>query len=125
MATTHESLKARLIEEQLLLKDELAELPVAEGRSLGYGNHMADDATTAFEQAKQLALRQNLERTLRQVEHALRRFEKGTYGICEDCGQEIDSARLEVLPYATLCLNCRQRRDRASWTSTSSGKRAS
>ena len=113
MAKTQVFLKAQLIEEQLILKDQLSQLPVLEGRSLGYGNHMADDATTAFEQAKELALRQNLERTLRQVEHALRRFEKGTYGICEDCGQEIDSARLEVLPYATLCLNCRERRDRA------------
>lgn len=106
-------LKAQLIEEQQLLKDQLAQLPTLGGRNLGYGNHMADDATAAFEQAKELALRQNLERTLRQVEHALRRFEKGTYGICEECGQEIDPARLEVLPYATLCLNCKERRARA------------
>lgn len=106
-------LKALLIEEQQLLKDQLAQAPSLEGRSLGYGNHMADDATTAFEQAKELALRQNLERTLRQVEHALRRFEKGTYGLCEECGQEIDLARLEVLPYATLCLKCKERRARA------------
>lgn len=105
-------LKAQLIEEQQILKDQLAQLPMQGGRSLGYGNHMADDATAAFEQARELALRQNLERTLRQVEHALHRFERGTYGICEECGQEIDPERLQVLPYATLCLKCKERRTR-------------
>jgi len=113
MAKTQVFLKAQLIEEQQLLKDQLAQLPTLGGSSLGYGNHMADDATAAFEQAKELALRQNLARTLRQVERALHRFERGTYGICEECGQVIDPARLKVLPYATLCLNCKQRRARA------------
>jgi len=113
MMKTRVFLKAQLIEEQQLLEDQLAQLPIQGRRSLGYGNHMADDATAAFEQARELALRQNLERTLRQVEHALRRFERGTYGICEECGQEIDPERLQVLPYATLCLNCKGHRTRA------------
>jgi RNA polymerase-binding protein DksA len=113
MAKTQVFLKAQLVEELQLLKDQLAQLPIQDGRGLGYGNHMADDATAAFEQARELALRQNLERTLRQVEHALRRFEKGTYGICEECGQQIDPERLDVLPYAALCLNCKQRHPRA------------
>ncbi len=112
MAKTQVFLKDQLVEELQLLKDQLSQLPVQEGRSLGYGNHMADDATAAFEQTRELALRQNLERTLRQVEHALRRFEKGTYGVCEECGQEIDPERLAVLSYATLCLNCAERRAR-------------
>jgi RNA polymerase-binding protein DksA len=70
---------------------------------------MADDATEAFEQAKGLALRQNAEQLLAQVTDALERFEQGSYGICERCGVEIDPARLEALPYATLCLRCQQR----------------
>ena len=82
----------------------------AEGsKNLGYGNHMADDASEAFEQAKELALRQNAEQLLTQITHALDRFEQGTYGACENCRAEIDPARLEALPYATLCLHCQQR----------------
>jgi RNA polymerase-binding protein DksA len=108
MSNSRMFLKAQLVEEQQLLVDQLAQIPEQEGRSLGYGNHMADDATAAFEQARELALRQNLERTLRQVEHALRRFDKGVYGICEECGQQIDPERLQVLPYATLCLACKE-----------------
>lgn len=99
-----------LLEEQGKLRQSLEALPVQARESLGYGNHMADDATEAFDQAAGLALRRNLEQTLRQVEEALDRFEAGTYGICQQCGQPIDLARLEALPYATLCLRCQQRR---------------
>jgi len=104
----HVFLKAQLIEERQLLKDQLAQLSIQRVGSLGYGNHMADDAGIAFEQARELALRENLERTLRQVEHALRRFDKGTYGICEECGRAINPDRLKALPHATLCLSCKK-----------------
>ena len=75
----------------------------------GLGNHMADDATEAFEQAKDLALLQNAQRLLEQVRDALERLDDGTYGQCESCGESIDPARLEALPHATLCLRCQQR----------------
>ena len=111
MASKREKLKMRLEAERERLLNELSQTNVVERENLGYGNHMADDATEAFEQAKNLALRQNLERLLDQVEGALGRFEAGTYGLCERCGKEIDPARLKALPYATLCLSCQQRRE--------------
>lgn len=111
MASKREKLKMRLEAERDRLLTELSQTNVMERDNLGYGNHMADDATEAFEQAKDLALRQNLERLLDQVEDALERFEAGTYGLCERCGKEIDPARLKALPYATLCLPCQQRRE--------------
>jgi len=112
MASNREKLRIRLEAERERLLTELSQTNVVvERENLGYGNHMADDATEAFEQAKDLALRQNLERLLDQVEDALERFEAGTYGLCEQCGREIDPARLKALPYATLCLSCQQRRE--------------
>jgi DnaK suppressor protein len=111
MAGKREKLKMRLEVEKERLLTELSQTNVVERNNLGYGNHMADDATEAFEQAKDLALRQNLERLLEQVEGALVRFEAGTYGLCEQCGKEIDPARLKALPYAILCLSCQQRRE--------------
>jgi DnaK suppressor protein len=104
-----EALRAYLEHEQARLEAVLAQGGVEGAGNLGYGNHMADDATEAFEQAKELALRQNAEQLLQQVRDALDHFERGTYGDCEYCGQKIDPARLEALPYATLCLNCQQR----------------
>ena len=111
MAKKTEKLRMRLEAERERLLTELSETDFGERENLGYGNHMADDATEAFEQAKDLALRQNLERHLDQVEDALQRFKAGTYGLCEQCGEDIDPARLKALPYATLCLSCQQRRE--------------
>ncbi len=106
-----EKLRMRLEAERERLLTELSQTNIVDRKNLGYSTHMADDATEAFEQAKDLALRQNLERLLDQVENALERFETGTYGLCEQCGKEIDPARLKALPYATLCLSCQQRRE--------------
>jgi DnaK suppressor protein len=104
-----EVLRSFLESERARLQEVIAQMDSEGGESLGYGNHMADDASEAFEQAKDLALRQNAEQLLTKVENALERFEQGTYGICERCGTEIDPARLKALPYATLCLRCQQR----------------
>ncbi|MFN2165391.1 MAG: TraR/DksA family transcriptional regulator [Anaerolineae bacterium] len=102
-------LRSFLEDERARLETLLSQVEGEGATSLGYGNHMADDASEAFEQAKELALHQNAEQLLSQVKGALARFDKGTYGICEHCGQDIDPARLEALPYATLCLRCQQR----------------
>ena len=60
-----------------------------------------------YEREKTLALIQTLEDKLESVEQALRLVEKGTYGICERCGEKIGRARLEALPYTTLCVKCK------------------
>ncbi|MFQ6057263.1 MAG: TraR/DksA family transcriptional regulator [Anaerolineae bacterium] len=107
-----ESTKVYLEGERERLMKEIRQQGILGEEHAGYGNHMADDATEVFEQTKSLALRRNLERMLEQVEEALRRFEEGTYGICEQCGEQIDPARLRALPYATLCFDCQQHRER-------------
>jgi RNA polymerase-binding protein DksA len=66
----------------------------------------------AYEREKTWALMQRLERKLESVDHALRIAASGTYGICENCGNRIDPARLEVLPEATLCLECQRQVER-------------
>ena len=58
----------------------------------------------AFEYEKELSIDQNATDLLRKIEHALTRLGEGSYGICEVCGQPIPVARLEALPYATLCV---------------------
>ena len=109
MGVSHEMLKQRLEDERVRLLGEIEQFRIAGRDNLGYGNHQADDATDAFEQAKELSLLQNSERVLAQVEAALVRFDQGAYGVCERCDQHIDPARLKALPYATLCMGCQQR----------------
>ena len=103
------ALRSVLEAEQARLLAMIAQMEIESDDSLGYSNHMADDATEAFEQAKDLALLQNAQRLLEQVRDALERLDDGTYGQCESCGESIDPARLEALPHATLCLRCQQR----------------
>jgi DnaK suppressor protein len=109
MAMSHDMLRQRLEDQRARLLDEIGQFRISGRDNLGYGNHQADDATDAFEQAKELSLLQNSERVLARVEAALVRFERGVYGVCELCGQPIDPARLKALPYAILCMSCQQR----------------
>lgn len=69
----------------------------------------AESASMKFEYAKELSLERNSLDLVHKVEHALARIERGEYGVCEVCGQDIPVARLEVLPYATKCVSCAAR----------------
>lgn len=51
-------------------------------------------------------------RTLREVESALTRVTRGSYGICEGCGEEISPARLKAIPWARCCVPCQELRSR-------------
>jgi RNA polymerase-binding transcription factor len=50
---------------------------------------------------------------LRAVQHAIARLKRGEYGICRSCGEQIDPARLEALPQAALCVDCKASAERA------------
>ena len=71
------------------------------------GNHFADDATDIMEQEKNLTLIEGLRGRLYDIERALDHMDRGTYGKCERCGQPIAAERLEALPSARLCINCK------------------
>ena len=64
-------------------------------------------ATDSSEFERELALEAQIIGRLTKVEHALDKFDNGTYGLCDNCGQPIDLARLEALPEASLCLSCK------------------
>jgi DnaK suppressor protein len=73
----------------------------------------ADEADIdTYEREKTFALVQRLLRKLDSVDHALQMAKNGTYGICETCGSRITPARLEILPEATLCLDCQRQAER-------------
>lgn len=51
-------------------------------------------------------------KTLLEIDEALRKLAEGTYGICEECGDEISEKRLSILSSATLCINCQEDKER-------------
>ena len=89
------------------LEDETGELV-----SGSADNHMGDTATETFDRELDQGLEENSEHVLAAIDAALARIEAGTFGTCERCGQPIAEARLEALPYATLCIDCKRRSER-------------
>jgi RNA polymerase-binding transcription factor DksA len=80
-----------------------------------------EEATETLELEKRLALEKRIRNQLAEVEHALRKFEKRTYGLCDSCGQPIDPARLEALPQAKLCMSCKSQQTKDAKGKLSSG----
>ena len=111
MPFTFERVKRSLLEEQTKLRDQLEHFEVTDFEDIGGSNHMADDATEAFDQTVDVAVKRAVETALEKVEYALAKLEDGTYGICESCGGRIDRARLEILPDAVYCMECQTRRE--------------
>jgi DnaK suppressor protein len=78
-----------------------------DGRNLDH-----DDLAHNFAaRERSFALRDVDNARLNQIRKALERIELGTYGKCADCGKAILAERLEIIPYATLCVSCQQARD--------------
>jgi YteA family regulatory protein len=75
------------------------------GELSAYDNHPGDIATETYEREKDLALNENMEVQLAEIEQALKRMDQGNYGICEACGKPIPYERLSAVPTARYCVN--------------------
>ncbi len=75
-------------------------------------NGVSDDgdfADVAFRDAMQASKLSRHRLQLRDIEEALRKIELGTYGICDDCEEEIPIGRLNVMPFALRCVDCQEK----------------
>jgi RNA polymerase-binding protein DksA len=68
--------------------------------------------TLNIERERDLALSASARQAVEEIDRALFRMAAGTYGVCERCGKKISVARLEALPYAALCIDCKSREER-------------
>lgn len=105
-------LSADLIEKQkkaLLIEKERLEKKIGELKKFpDYGQNEDDNAkeTTDFE--NNLSVEGQLNYLLNKVKRALKSIEDGSYGKCSKCSKMIKQGRLEIMPYAELCINCRK-----------------
>jgi DnaK suppressor protein len=112
MDATYKKLAKQLKEERERLVKGLEQLRVGASKSgdnregSPFGKK-EDEATETTEFEKRLALETKLQGLLDGVDQALAKVKDGTYGTCDACGQPIDIERLEALPQARLCLNCK------------------
>ena len=100
----------RLQEELSRIESEMDELIEASGE--GAGDDQADSGTKTFEREHEMSLVINARDLVLQTERALTRIDNKTYGICEECGNAIGKARLQVFPRATLCMICKAKEER-------------
>ena len=70
---------------------------------------MADQASGNNEVHIALKLRQTDAKILQAIEEALQRIDKGTYGVCRDCGNMIAPARLKAIPWTRVCIDCKEK----------------
>ena len=75
-------------------------------------NHLGETATATLDREIDYSLEENSEQVLKAIDGALERIEAGRFGICETCGQPISEERLEAIPYATQCIDCRRKGER-------------
>jgi DnaK suppressor protein len=107
----YESIKGSLEDERAAVERQLAEhnlAPEGDTVEVDVDEGFADSAQATTERSEFLALVEQLRSHRAEIVAALERLEDGTYGKCENCGQEIPIERLEALPTARLCVTCKQ-----------------
>jgi len=99
---------------QELMEQTMAKMRVCMDEMAGEESLPPDIADRAcLESGRNFALlmRERDRQTLTSIREALARIESGEYGICEECGEDIASARLTAQPMATLCVHCQSLRE--------------
>jgi RNA polymerase-binding transcription factor DksA len=96
--------RERLEQELETARQELEQLEQRLETKGDYGLGEGDPLIVRWEM--NLALREDMESRIEELEDALERLDQGNYGKCESCGQPIDPARLQALPQTRLCIKC-------------------
>jgi DnaK suppressor protein len=108
--STLSDLRAALEQERSDLRARLSEMGLLSGGELSFDQNFADSSQVTAERGEVEALAGNLRESLNDVEAALAKVDKGSYGVCEGCGQPIAPDRLEAKPAARLCMVCASKR---------------
>ncbi len=95
-----------------LRKDSANTIKDSTGELSSYTYHMADLGTDAQEREKKFHLASKSGRLLYHIDEALRRIKDGTYGKCSQCGEEISASRLEAVPHARMCIECKEKEEK-------------
>ena len=81
----------------------------ASGELSAVDQHPADVADQTMQREVDYTIKGIVSDEVQQVRAAMRRQAEGSYGICENCGEQIDPERLEVRPHATTCIACQRK----------------
>ena len=104
----------RELYDEALPEPDLRFVTITEGEEEEtFDNHLGDAASITFDREMDQSLGENSGHVLAAIDEALNRIEEGTFGTCARCGNPIAEARLEAMPYATKCIDCKRLEERA------------
>jgi RNA polymerase-binding protein DksA len=105
--------KKEILEELETMRDSMMDSQTGEyvSENSTYSTHM-EQGTDSMEREKMFLFASREGKFLNYLEDALKRIEKGDYGHCTDCGKLIEKERLEAVPHAQQCLQCKVRKGR-------------
>lgn len=100
------------LRQRLVLERErlVSQIKMARGSVTAAEDVRDGDGMEAYEQDRAVSLAAGLRPALEEVDRALQKAEDGSYGTCDACGADIPLERLQILPQATLCVQCKSRR---------------
>jgi RNA polymerase-binding protein DksA len=100
-----------IVEELDMLRESMVDTTTGEyvGENSSYSLHM-EQGTDTMEREKLFLMAARQQKFLNYLDDALVRIEKGTYGICIECGNPIERERLEAVPHTQLCSKCKVRK---------------
>jgi RNA polymerase-binding protein DksA len=98
-----EDRRIEVVEKRRELREDLANQERA--------NINEDEGADQFARGLDFALTEMKSQQLERIKDALGRLDKGTYGLCTECGEPIAAARLRALPFAECCRDCQERRE--------------
>lgn len=102
----------KLLTKRLKELQEQAERPASSlGELTTESPDFADQASMESDLDLTLHIREREAKLISKIEEALERIEEKTFGICEECGEEISEKRLKARPVTTLCINCKRQQE--------------
>jgi len=104
--------KQRVLDRLGMIEEEIAGLQSNQTGNQSYSNHMADIGSDAMETEQAFMHASQGADYLVELDEALKRIERGTYGTCEECGEKIPNRRLEAYLPAKLCIACKSKNEK-------------
>lgn len=109
-------IKNLLLNQQKKVEEEIKDLeeddPLAKDSIVAESSEPGMDSWLADTHSRAVAVKKNLQDMLHKIKLSIARINSGKYGKCESCGNQIEAARLEAMPTATLCISCSKKSKR-------------
>lgn len=95
-----------------IAKESLKSQKESSGDLSGYSFHMADMASDSYDRELSLNIASEEQEFLYEIDDALKRIKDGKFGLCISCNKKIPQKRLNAVPYAKYCIQCKSKEEK-------------